>query len=73
MSLDQEMKTVLKGTETFGTVSYLLTNSLRSSDPNYNGTIYVTVSSTWNSNYYFYTAVHENNYITAQPDLAYYN
>lgn len=48
----------MQGTEAYGTISYLITSTLRDQALNYTGTVYIKVSSTWNADYYFYTAIH---------------
>ena len=67
-----EFTSTLKGIENYGTMNFVITETLRKS-LSFQGTIFISVTSVWNSDYYIGSSLFEKNYISILPDVSYYS
>ena len=72
VAFDVEFTSTLKGIENYGTMNFVITETLRKS-LSFQGTIFISVTSVWNSDYYIGSSLFKKNYISILTDVSYYS
>jgi hypothetical protein len=72
ISFDSNFTKVLESLNTMGTINYVLTAEQRKA-ANSTNKIYIRVHSGWNADYYLFSTIQQDSYMTIIPDMNYYS
>lgn len=72
ISFDSNFTRVLESLNSMGTINYVVTAEQRRA-ANASSKIYIRVHSGWNADYYLYTTIQQDSFMTIVPDMNYYS